>query len=529
MADQIPVLIIGAGPVGLSASLLLSDLGVDNLVVERNPGTTDHPKAHVVNTRTMEIFRSLGIDEQIRSEAVASSMMGNIRWVRSLAGQELASLGNSVGRVMPPTPSPATSCAQDKVEQVLHAATNDRLGSVQFGTEARTIEPGEDGVTVTFQDGRSQRADYVIAADGASSRVRKMLGIAMDGLPELSTMVGIYFHADLRHWTNERPALLYWVMNSAAPGTFIALDGAERWVFHLQLPPGELTEMTDEEAAEIVGHAIGDENIDIDVRSVKPWRMTAQIAERYRHGRIFLAGDAAHRFPPTGGLGLNTGVQDVHNLAWKLARVLAGTSTDALLDTYEEERQPVAQQNSDFSVHNALAGGSAVGPGVPDAIAALEAGEPSASEAITTLRADVEANRAHFGSIGMDLGFRYASGALLPERDTPEPPLDPGSYTPTGRPGGRAPHLTLGSGGQSSTILDTFGRNFVLAVAGSTEAWNSPGSIEIPAGEPYGLEPGGAVLVRPDGHIAWRTITEPSDPAGELADVRLAIGCPPAE
>lgn len=527
MTDPVPVLIVGAGPVGLSASLLLSDLGVENLVVERNPSTTDHPKAHVVNTRTMEIFRSLGIDEQIRAEAVAPSMMGNVRWVRSLAGQELARLTRG-GRTIPPTPSPATSCAQDKVEQVLYATAGDRSGSVRFGTEARQIEPDDDGVTVTFQDGRSQRADYVIAADGASSGVRKALGIAMAGLPELSTMVGIYFHADLRRWTDERPALLYWVMNSDAPGTFIALDGEERWMFHLQLPPGELTEVTNEEAAEIVGHAVGDKKVDIDVRSVKPWRMTAQIAERYRHGRVFLAGDAAHRFPPTGGLGLNTGVQDVHNLAWKLARVLAGTSTDALLDTYEEERKPVAQQNSDFSVHNALAGGSAVGPGVPDAIAALEAGEPRASEAIAKLQADVEANRAHFGSIGMDLGFRYTSGALLPEGDTAEPPPDPATYTPSGRPGGRAPHLTLITDEQPSTILDKFGHDFVLAVAGPTDPWNTPGSIEIPSGEPYGLEPGGAVLVRPDGHIAWRSVTEPVDPARVLAEARLAIGCPVA-
>ncbi|MGI9611933.1 MAG: FAD-dependent monooxygenase [Acidimicrobiales bacterium] len=523
MAEPLPVLIVGAGPVGLSASLLLSDLGVENLVVERNPGTTDHPKAHVVNTRTMEIFRSIGVAQAVRDEAVAPSMMGHVRWVRSIAGQELAHLARG-GGARPPTPSPATSCAQDKVEQILHAATVERPGSVQFDAEVSAVEPDDDGVTVTFQDGRTRRAAYVIAADGASSGVRRNLGIDMEGLPELLTMVGIYFHADLRRWTENRPALLYWVMNSAAPGTFIALDGLQRWVFHLQMPPGETPDVSDQEATEIVRRAIGDTDVAIDVRSVKPWRMTAQVAERYRQGRVFLAGDAAHRFPPTGGLGLNTGVQDVHNLAWKLARVLAGSSTDSLLDTYEEERKPIAQQNSDFSVHNALAGGTAVGPGVFDAITALEEEGSNEAEIIDQLRADIEANRAHFGSIGMDLGFSYGCGALIPE-DGEHPSPDPGTYVPSGRPGGRAPHLPVSADNPHTTILDRFGRDFVLAVAGPTDPWNAPQSIQIPAGEPYGLDPGGAVLIRPDGHIAWRTVSEPDDPSGAMAGALARIGC----
>ena len=519
------MLIVGGGPVGLAASVLLSDLGVDSLVVERSSATSDHPKAHVVNTRTMEIFRSLGVADAVREASIGSTMLGYVRWVRSLAGEELAHLTRG-GGTLPPSPERSTSCAQDRVEQVLLAATAHRRGLVRFGTEAISVDPDDDGVTVTFADGRRQRARYVIAADGATSGVRAQLGVTMDGLPELATMVGTYFHADLSRWTDERPALLYWVLNSAAPGTFIALDGVERWMFHRSLPPDAPDVEADKAAAgSLVRVAIGDPDVEVDVRSVRPWRMTAQIADRYRVGRVFLAGDAAHRFPPTGGLGLNTGVQDAHNLAWKLARVLSGASPEALLDTYEQERRPVAQQNCDFSVDNARAGSTIVGPGVADTIAALESGGTAASEARARLRADVEANRAHFGGIGMDLGFTYQAGALVTD-SAPMPPPDPATYTPAGHPGARAPHLLIDAGSGPISTLDRFGRDFVLLVAGPTGPWGAQPTIEIPPGEPYGLEPGGAALVRPDGHIAWRCITPPADPAQAIVDARVAISCP---
>src|SRR5882724_8550026 len=219
---DVPVLIVGGGPVGLAASLLLSEQGVDSLLVERNPTTSDHPKAHVVNTRTMEIFRAFGLEDELRAAAIAESALGHVRWVRSLAGPELGRLDAFQG-THDVSPTRVVSCAQDRVEAILLGATRTRRGRIRFGTELLALETDAQGVRAMLRAGDATQtlsARYAIAADGASSGVRRQLGIAMSGLPEIATLVGIYFHADLRHLFAARPAVLYWVMNSAAPGTF---------------------------------------------------------------------------------------------------------------------------------------------------------------------------------------------------------------------------------------------------------------------------------------------------------------------
>jgi hypothetical protein len=363
----------------------------------------------------------------------------------------------------------------------------------------------------------------------------------MLGIPPLATLVGIYFRADLTPWIGTRPALLYFLMNTTAPGIVIALDGRERWIYHRP----ELEDRLDVAAATTaVRAAIGVPDVEVAVESIRPWTMTAEVAERFRSGRVFLAGDAAHRFPPTGGFGLNTGVQDAHNLAWKLALVLAGRAPATLLDTYEAERRPVAQSNTDWSVRNFLDGGTAVGPGNMMATMQIEAGGPDVPAVRAQLQRDIDGERDHFDALGQDLGFVYETGALVPDgTDLPAVADRAAEYVPNARPGSRAPHCWLHRGDERISVLDLFGHGFALLLPETATGWQAAARalacpevhvVRIgPTGDCrddggtwsslYGVGREGAVLVRPDGHVAWRSADRNDDSARELARVLTTI------
>ena len=545
-----PVLIVGSGPAGLTAAILLADLGVPAVLVERNPGTTDHPRAHVINTRTMEIFRGIGIADGVHAAGLAPEAYERILWKRTIAGEELGALTMDLDRAAgraAASPTRIASCAQDRVEELLRAAAERRGCDLRYGVEVVGYVQDDDGVTVALRTAGGEttlRARYVIAADGASSPTRRLLDVAMQGIPPLATLVGIYFEADLARWVGDRPGLLYFLMNSAAPGIVIALDGRTRWIYHrLQFED----RLEPEAAAAAVRLAVGVPDLDVTIKSIRPWTMTAEVAERFRVGRVFLAGDAAHRFPPTGGFGLNTGVQDVHDLAWKLARVLDGTAPATLLDSYERERRPVAQSNTDWSVRNFLEGGSAVGPGNLMATAQIEAGGPDVPAVLAQLQRDIDAERDHFDALGQDLGFVYEEGALVPDGSALPVVADRAAeYVPNARPGSRAPHCWLRRGAERISILDLFGRAFVLLVPEGARAWIAAAAerdgdgfrcVRIgPRGdyddedgawrELYGVGPEGAVLVRPDGHVAWRMHAGPvgeAEATRRLADVLATV------
>ncbi len=544
-APTVPVLIVGSGPAGLTAAVLLADLGVPAVLVERNPSTTDHPRAHVVNTRTMEIFRQLGIADAVHAAGIGPEAYERILWKRTLAGEELGALEMARDRAAErgaASPTRIASCAQDRVEALLRAAAQERGCELRYGTELVGIAQDDDGVSATVRaTGGTEtdvRARYVIAADGASSPVRRLLDVAMQGIPPLATLVGIYFEADLAPWIGDRPGLLYFLMNTAAPGIVIALDGRRRWIYHRP----QLEDRLDEEAAAAaVRLAVGVPDLPVSVRSIRPWTMTAEVAERFRVGRVFLAGDAAHRFPPTGGFGLNTGVQDAHNLAWKLARVIDGGAPDTLLDTYERERKPVAQSNTDWSVRNFLDGGSAVGPGNLMATMQIEAGGPDVPAVVAQLQRDIEGERDHFDALGQDLGFSYEDGALVPDGTALPAVADRAAeYVPNARPGSRAPHCWLERGTTRVSTLDLFGRDFVLLAPATAAAWIAAAGTSgvrcerIGAGGDwhdtdgawsarYGVGSDGAVLVRPDGHVAWRAAGAEPDPAAVLARVLTTV------
>jgi 2-polyprenyl-6-methoxyphenol hydroxylase-like FAD-dependent oxidoreductase len=542
----VPVLIVGSGPAGLTAAILLADLGVAAVLVERNPGTTDHPRAHVVNTRTMEIFRGIGIADAVHAAGLPPEAYERILWKRTIAGEELGALTMDLDRASEraaASPTRIASCAQDRVEEILRAAAERRGCDLRYGTELVGYEQDADGVTATLRTAAGAttlRARYVIAADGASSPTRRLLDVAMRGIPPLATLVGIYFVADLGRWVGGRPGLLYFLMNSAAPGIVIALDGRRRWIYHR---PQLEDRLEPEAAAAAVRLAVGVPDLELTIASIRPWTMTAEVAERFRVGRIFLAGDAAHRFPPTGGFGLNTGVQDAHNLAWKLARVLDGAAPATLLDSYERERKPVAQSNTDWSVRNFMEGGSAVGPGNVMATLQIEAGGPDVPAVLAQLQRDIDAERDHFDALGQDLGFVYEEGALVPDGTALPVVADRAAeYAPNARPGSRAPHCWLRRGAERISILDLFGGELVLLAPEGAHAWITAAERHVgdgvrcvrigPGGDwddedgtwarRYAVGPEGAVLVRPDGHVAWRAsvgATDGADATRRLAEV----------
>jgi putative polyketide hydroxylase len=327
---EVPVLIVGGGPVGLTASILLSREGISSLLVERHPGTAIHPKARAINARSMEMYRQLGIEADIRAAGLAPEKARFIVWTRTLAGEEIERRVPWRASAKSSEVSPVRNCLcpQDDFEPVLRAAA-ERMApaELRFSTEVAAVAQDEAGATATLADlasgGETKvRAKYVIAADGAQSRIRRALGVRMIGRERVYESVNIVFNADLRPWTAHRPAGLYFVEHPQLKATFLTINAVDRWGFLVNSPSAygyTPADFTPERSAELIRMAVGVPDLDVKILGIAPWTASAHVAESYRHGRIFLAGDAAHEMPPTGGFGLNTGVQDAHNLAWKLA------------------------------------------------------------------------------------------------------------------------------------------------------------------------------------------------------------------
>ena len=511
------VLIVGGGPVGLTASILLSRFGVSSLLVERHPSTSIHPKARGINARTMEIFRQCGVEDAVRAAGLPPERARFIVWARSLAGEELERRIPWRARAEAAAVTPVRNCicAQDDLEPVLrrHAAALGH-GALAFDTELAGFEQDADGVTATLRARMGDtrvRARYLIAADGARSRVREALGIALHGTPALYRSINVLLNADLRPWTAHRPAALYFIEQPGLKATFLTINGANRWGFLVNnLPPdGNADEYTPERCAALVRQAAGVPDLPVEILGAVPWVAAALVAERYRSGRVFLAGDAAHHMPPTGGFGLNTGVQDVHNLAWKLAAVLQGRAGPALLHTYEDERLPYGRAITEQSLINARS----LGRGGP---------ERTATAATTLARPE------YLNEMGMIFGTAYESSAVIPDGTPPPKVENPVTdYRPSARPGHRAAHAWITREGIRQSALDLFGSRFVLLAGPSGNAWcqaaraaASAADVALdaltlgagPVDDPEGrwldlseIDPDGAVLVRPDGQVAWRS------------------------
>jgi len=539
---DIPVLLVGGGPVGLCASILLSQHGVRTLLVERHAGTSIYPKTRLVNTRTMEVFRQSGLEQAVRERGLPADRARYAVWARTLREEELqrriiatatAGLSDAI--------SPTSGCtiSQEMLEPVLLAHARESMrGEIRFDHELLACSQDTSGVNATVFDRTSREtmqvhAQYLIGADGAHSRVREMLGIPMVGDSALAHRINILFRADLSRWVEGRSINLCFIQHPDARGALAAIDGRERWSFQALYVPeaGQRAEdFTTERCIELIRAAVGVPELPVEVLRVVPWSSSARVAARFREGRMFLAGDAAHEMSPSGGHGMNTGMQDVHNLVWKLAAVLGRWASPAFLETYRHEREPVARWVKEQAQHNiaSLRYGRAGGTGV---------GTPSPRDGRLEL----------FNELGILFGTVYASTAVVPDGSVlPSVANAVSDYVPSAHPGCRAPHIELSRAGQRLSTLDLFGTSFVLLAGRTGTAWSqAAANVAQTRGVPlhaftigaqgdlvdsgeswastYGVEPDGAVLVRPDGYVAWRSRSRVTNPVQTLQEVQALV------
>jgi 2-polyprenyl-6-methoxyphenol hydroxylase-like FAD-dependent oxidoreductase len=488
---EIPVLIVGGSLVGMSSALLLGHHGVRSLTVEHHRGTAIHPRAALISQRTMEVFRTVGVEQIVRSKSDEQFVQdGAIMAVETLTGKELAYFNATLNDgVRDVSPCERLFISQTLLEPLLKARAQELGAELRFATEMASFEQDASGVTAVTRHrdtGAAQtiRAKYMIAADGAHSRVRQRLGIPMKGHGSFAKCITIYFRASIEPLLAGRNLSVIYVNNPALRGFFRfekPFQSGFLAVWALGDPANPVTDvstgLTEERCRDLVHTAFGTDRVPVRIDNVMHWEAEANTAERFRDGRIFLAGDSAHVMPPTGGFGGNTGVQDAHNLAWKLAMVLRGEAGPELLDTYEAERWPAAY----FTVEQAYA-------------------------------RYVTRTAPYLGTAGMqpladdleiELGYTYDSSAIEGGSTGHGSPRESKA-----RPGTRAPHCWLTRNGERISTLDLFGRNYVVLAgpdANVTEANAGLHRVEDEAClEAYGLTRTGAVLVRPDGFVAKR-------------------------
>ena len=481
MADiEVPVLIVGGSLVGMSSAMLLGHYGVRSLVVEHHRGTAIHPRAAQITQRTMEIFRTLGVEQIVRQKSAEQFVQdGAIMGVESLAGKEIAYyIANLNDGIRDLSPCERVFISQSLLEPLLKQRAEELGADLRFATEMVSFEQDDSGVTAQTRHRDSGETDtvhasYMIAADGAHSRIRERLGIRMLGHGVFSNSITIYFRADVGELLRGRNLSVIYVINPVLRGFFrIEIPFTSGFlavtaVGDPEHPNADVsTGLTDQRCLELLHAALGVDNIPIEIQDVMRWQSQADTAERFRDGNIFLVGDAAHVMPPHGGFGGNTGVQDAQNLAWKLAWVLNGAASPDLLDTYNAERRPVGE----FTVEQAY------------------------SRYVTRTAPYLASKGFQPVAHDMNVELGYCYDGKLHEHPSES----------KGRPGTRAPHLWL-SDGQST--LDLLGKEYVF-LAG--QQWNGDESFrthrishpDFPGA--YGISQAEAVLIRPDGYVAGR-------------------------
>jgi 2-polyprenyl-6-methoxyphenol hydroxylase-like FAD-dependent oxidoreductase len=531
-ADEVPVLIVGGSLVGLSTALFLAHHGVPSLSVERHGGTAIHPRAGHFQLRTLELLRSVGLEETVRRTSEESYFPnGGISAMETVRGGEIAVyVGDLNDGVQEFSPSRRLFVAQDALEPILRERAIELGATVRYGAEVAAVQEVDDGVTAEIHDrasgeARTVRARYLVAADGWRSPIRQQLGIGMRGYGRLSRSATLYFRADCAEMLEGTNLGVIYVFNPHLRG-FFRFERSGRAGFlavnTLGDPrePGALDvtkDLTPERARELVRTAIGVADVPVEIDDVAHWDATADVAERYQQGRIFLTGDAVHALPPNGGFGGNTGIQDAHNLAWKLALAVQGLAGDELLATYDAERRPIGQQMIEqaYTRYARRVTPEIAPDDVPDQI----------------------------DDLWIEIGYGYRSSAVIADDDDGQRAIIEDPRECNGRPGTRAPHVELERDGRAISTVDLTGRHFVVLAGADGAAWVAAaaeaaervgvpvdahvlGADTDPHGRfesAYGVSAAGAVLVRPDGFVAFRSRAGVEQPADVLESALRSV------
>jgi 2,4-dichlorophenol 6-monooxygenase len=581
MADiTTDVLVIGTGPAGSATAALLASYGVEVLVINRYRWLANTPRAHITNQRTMEVLRDLGpeVEAEAMMRATHQHLMGNNVFCVSLAGEELGRMQSwgtspeSKARHLRASPCEMNDLPQTFMEPILFGTACRRGAQARMSTEYLSHVQDEDGVTTTCRDrltGRdfTVRSKYLVGADGGNSLVAEHAGLPFEGRMGVGGSMNILFRADLSRYVAHRPSVLYWVMQPGADvgGIGMGLVRMVRpwnewlivWGYDINEPPPEITP---DFATGVARQLVGVPDLEIELLSANTWTVNNCYARHMQNGRVFIMGDAAHRHPPSNGLGSNTSIQDGFNLAWKLSAVLKGQATPKLLESYSAERAPVAKQivtraNQSIAEFGPIFEALGMDGGVDhEKIQRSMAARCDATEAgerqREALRRAIDFKVYEFDCHGVEMNQRYASGAVVTDGQTPPPPNEDMElyYQPTTFPGARLPHAWVydRQGGRHST-LDLCGKGrFTILTGIGGEGWVRAAedvgkALKLPiravtigpradyedhVGDWHRvreIRDSGCVLVRPDHHVAWRSATASADPAGELSRVLRSI------